>query len=115
METDFAAGFGRLVDGIDDLHEIAPLFRGSQRALALSEAADEMVQLLLVRLLVEVLRRLQRRRHVEQFSVELLVDAKRVQERRPVRTEEIQVGEILLEEESPADLERKRRPSFQDQ
>ena len=81
MKTDFAAGFRRLVDGIDDLHEVAPLFRGSHGALTLGDAADEMVQLLLVRLLVDVLRRFQRRRHVEQVPVELLVDAKRIQER----------------------------------
>src|SRR5439155_22451621 len=38
-----------------------------------------------------------------------LVDAERVQERRASGTKQVQVGEVLLHEETPGELERERR------
>src|SRR5512144_1726993 len=60
MKADLAAGLGGLVDGVDDPHELAPFFGAGHGALALGDAAEEIVQLLLVGLLVDVPRRLGR-------------------------------------------------------
>src|SRR5688572_12142806 len=96
MKPNFAARLGGLVDGVDDPHELASFFGAGQGSLALGDATEEMVELLLVRLFIDVPHRFQRGGDVEKIAVQLLVDAERVQESRSIRTEHVQVREVLL-------------------
>src|SRR6267143_4881752 len=115
MEPNLAASLCGLVDGVDDPHDLEPLLGGRLRALSLRDTPEKVLQLQLVGLLVQISRGVERRRDILELPAHLPVDTERMQEGCALGAVEVQVREILLEEERPADFERERSAALQDQ